>query len=897
MKRTVSFCMAFLLLGSSLTTVLTGCGNSEDKKVAASGIYDERIDNGEWLQLVNQKFGFTTASPDKTYFPEISSENPFYQDVQISAYMGVLPSDYTGLDLSQELTREFCAVTLAGAVYIKNDENVYISDISDSRYQDSIKTVVNEGIMGLTQDGKFSPKDKIPYVEASVALEQAYNAWAYHNYEKTQYEYAVADDVIDLVGVSTVQETDDNTFEKDQSFVEKQEKLMEDNNFSYNPSSGKIYVNDAAAMGIKENSVMIVPDATSDTGSEAVKIVRIIEKPDGTYELDTETAELTDVFDKLNYHDTASPQLNNTTFYDENGNPIPLDNSGVADNGLLTDAPFGTTQLGMTDPGAVQLLDNDIDLANKKSFTVKLTVGQGSDKVDLAIKVTASSSEFGIKFSAGPKYEKKFNENPQDKDQADKLTLSTTGAIEFKVKNVKLNTALEVDKWCGIPKGIKYFKSSASFDTEASMSVNSKFNFRKHLFTAPYQPPVPGLMLKLSLYAETTLSGEIVITSTITGWEAGMEYRSGNLSYIMRHDAPKTDVTGKIDLQFSLPIKLSLVIINDDFASGYAEAKAGIGLNASEKMNTVEYPDKDPYQISCIDLKLYLIASVKAGILVDIKVKKWDVSKEWEILNKDNCTLKEWHFENLKLVAECSAKAAKEAKKDKDTEDSGVKVGERLRLDQTDLEVVVGDTAEIKLEEIPKGYDLKKDVLVRLSEPDIVKPTNASVVKMTEMEVVPKNLSIKTVLNDTYLQFSNDNPSLLSVSGLKPGAVTVVYMTKDMKYQAYCLVKVIESEADRERMLPMVDSGLELSEALVHLEEGESREMVVSRIPDGTKKEDLIWESEDPSVAVVDANGKVTGKGYGITRIVVRTKDGKFSYRCVINVFGGGNQSADAMVF
>lgn len=52
----------------------------------------------------------------------------------------------------------------------------------------------------------------------------------------------------------------------------------------------------------------------------------------------------------------------------------------------------------------------------------------------------------------------------------------------------------------------------------------------------------------------------------------------------------------------------------------------------------------------------------------------------------------------------------------------------------------------------------------------------------------------------------------------------------------------------------------------------------------GITESDLIWKSEDESVATVDNNGVVTGKSEGQTTIIVSTSDGKKKQSCVVRV-------------
>ena len=75
--------------------------------------------------------------------------------------------------------------------------------------------------------------------------------------------------------------------------------------------------------------------------------------------------------------------------------------------------------------------------------------------------------------------------------------------------------------------------------------------------------------------------------------------------------------------------------------------------------------------------------------------------------------------------------------------------------------------------------------------------------------------------------------------------------------------------------------------ALDHLAQevkiGATVELKVENIPSGYKESDIIWSSDDASIATVK-NGKVKGIAEGTTNVTVSTSDGKYSASCVISV-------------
>lgn len=112
MRRWLSFITACTLMMTFVLSLFSGCSinaNAADKMLVS-----------EWLYLINQKFGFSEYTETEPYIANITPENESFDDVQLAFEYYVLPEGYTALDLDEELTREFCALTLAGAIYLDN---------------------------------------------------------------------------------------------------------------------------------------------------------------------------------------------------------------------------------------------------------------------------------------------------------------------------------------------------------------------------------------------------------------------------------------------------------------------------------------------------------------------------------------------------------------------------------------------------------------------------------------------------------------------------------------------------------------------------------------------------------------------------------------------------------
>jgi uncharacterized protein YjdB len=78
-------------------------------------------------------------------------------------------------------------------------------------------------------------------------------------------------------------------------------------------------------------------------------------------------------------------------------------------------------------------------------------------------------------------------------------------------------------------------------------------------------------------------------------------------------------------------------------------------------------------------------------------------------------------------------------------------------------------------------------------------------------------------------------------------------------------------------------SAITLNATQVNLDKGKQYALTASISPTNASNKDIIWKSEDPSVATVD-NGLVTAVGYGTTKITASSADGGASASCVVNV-------------
>ncbi len=111
------------------------------------------------------------------------------------------------------------------------------------------------------------------------------------------------------------------------------------------------------------------------------------------------------------------------------------------------------------------------------------------------------------------------------------------------------------------------------------------------------------------------------------------------------------------------------------------------------------------------------------------------------------------------------------------------------------------------------------------------------------------------------------------VTTLKKGEVDIIVTTVDGGYSATCNITVGK---------PV--TGVILDKSGVELKEGESINLVAKVEPTNAVYKDVIWSSNDTSIATVDENGKVTTLSKGEANITVTTVDGGYTATCKITV-------------
>ncbi|MFR6360978.1 leucine-rich repeat protein [Amedibacterium intestinale] len=188
---------------------------------------------------------------------------------------------------------------------------------------------------------------------------------------------------------------------------------------------------------------------------------------------------------------------------------------------------------------------------------------------------------------------------------------------------------------------------------------------------------------------------------------------------------------------------------------------------------------------------------------------------------------------------------------------------------------------------VTTSNNLKDTCLVHVSENEIgITGVELNKDKLSLTEGMSETL-IATILPadttmDKTLKWSSDNPSVATVdqqgkvTGVVEGEATITVETINGK-TAICFVSVKKKE------IPIDSVSLDKTEAV--LRSGNTLSLTASINPENTTMDKALeWSSNNPSVATVDQQGKVTAVGKGEAVITVKTVNGKTA-TCKVTVF------------
>ena len=183
-----------------------------------------------------------------------------------------------------------------------------------------------------------------------------------------------------------------------------------------------------------------------------------------------------------------------------------------------------------------------------------------------------------------------------------------------------------------------------------------------------------------------------------------------------------------------------------------------------------------------------------------------------------------------------------------------------VSLNETELELIVGKTTSGK--PIEASFDLIATII----------PSNATTDRtVTWTSSAP---SVAEVVNGTIIIKNY-------------GHTDITVRTNYGGYTKTCAVDIVE---------PDNITGLVMNKSSMGMIVGGEETLYVNSLPQGTVVKNVTWTSTNPSVATVDANGKVKAVSAGYTDVKATTLDSKYSATCRVTV-SGGTQTAFSVTY
>ncbi|MBQ5591881.1 MAG: leucine-rich repeat protein [Clostridia bacterium] len=135
--------------------------------------------------------------------------------------------------------------------------------------------------------------------------------------------------------------------------------------------------------------------------------------------------------------------------------------------------------------------------------------------------------------------------------------------------------------------------------------------------------------------------------------------------------------------------------------------------------------------------------------------------------------------------------------------------------------------------------------------------------------------TISYLSSDTSVATVDNDGKITAVSA---GTATITCTVTDENGNAFdaSIVVVVNNSADN----------FELSDDEVYISIGSTKQLTGIITPDNVVNKEIVWESTNPSIATVDANGNIKGVMAGTAVIVATTKDGGLKDYCIVKVVG-----------
>ena len=196
-----------------------------------------------------------------------------------------------------------------------------------------------------------------------------------------------------------------------------------------------------------------------------------------------------------------------------------------------------------------------------------------------------------------------------------------------------------------------------------------------------------------------------------------------------------------------------------------------------------------------------------------------------------------------------------------------------------------------KIKEIKKLPGGNVDIIEITCEDNVCKPIPKQIESLGFVQkkvYVKKDNAIKLIVNinpvelsSSKLTWKSSDPNIVTVDsdgvvrGINIGKATITVTSSNGK-TATCIVEVTKDNVNVKK--------IKLTPTKAIIEVGTLTQIKTVIEPENATNRDLIWESSDSNIAIVDSNGVVKGISVGTVTITAKTKDGKVIATTTISV-------------
>lgn len=186
---------------------------------------------------------------------------------------------------------------------------------------------------------------------------------------------------------------------------------------------------------------------------------------------------------------------------------------------------------------------------------------------------------------------------------------------------------------------------------------------------------------------------------------------------------------------------------------------------------------------------------------------------------------------------------------------------------------------------IQAGKKVRQDIYLEKDTDENIPVTDVTLNQTTISLVVGTSETLEAIFEPSNatnktVTWTSDDDSIAEVdatgkvTGIGVGITTIIVKTSDGEKTAICSVEV----------KPIAVTGITLDRSTASIKLDSSTTLIATVKPADAANKKVTWSSNNDSIATVEANGKVTGKGFGTATITATTEDGGKIASCIVTV-------------